>query len=217
MKVALLIPERPSTSPALHLRSMECEARALFSLHRHGIEAVAFRDRRAFGHKPVMTLPERVEAARRMRNLLIEEYILPDTDITHVALIDSDVMYRDRMLVDLLRVSTCDIIAPKVMMEGYAGRFYDTAGFIEHYAHANLYPPHFEQTTPIIYMKCVGAFYIVPAEIFRLGATFWSPQPQYVEHWGICEFARCQRYEVLCDTRQEVYHVDLTKYGEVSH
>jgi hypothetical protein len=217
MKIALLIPEKPNVHPALHERSLLCQHQALASLVAAGYEAVAFRDSRGGGDSGVTKLEERVTRNAGIRNALVKDHILSDPSITHVACIDADVFYDADMIRDLIRVTTCDIIAPLVLLEDHQYRFYDIAGFIEDVKWTPLYPPFFAQTAPIARLKCVGTFYIVPAEIFRAGATYWSPHPELVEHWGVCEFARSQRYHVLCDTRKAVFHADLRKYGEAWH
>lgn len=217
MKVALLIPEKPNTHPVLRQRSLCCQQQAVASLQDAGIETVVFRDSRQAGDRPGLTLQQRVAITGPLRNALVKDRILPDRTITHVACIDADIFYGKDMVRDLLRVTTCDIVAPMVLLEGYQSRFYDIAGFIEDSKYTPCYPPYFAQQSPIVRMRCVGSFYIVPAEIFHDGATYWSPHPELVEHWGVCEFARSQRYHVLCDTRKAVFHADLRNYGEAWH
>jgi hypothetical protein len=131
---------------------------------------------------------------------------------------DADLIDFDVGIIAKMRAYENTIVAPLVLIiENGGKRFYDLFGFVENGRIVRQYSPYFDQSGDVVSLDSVGAFYMVPASVYRAGATY-HPVAGYVEHYAICEFARRRLgVKVVCDTRLEVIHAWLPDYGEDNH
>jgi hypothetical protein len=162
----------------------------------------------------VRNLDDRQSHIAVIRQSILNDVLRPEHQ--DVFWMDSDISDFDVSVIEKMREYENAIIAPMVLWESRNEvLFYDLAGFIEDGRWARQHHPYFNQKGDVVELDSVGAFYKVPAEVYRAGA-FYYPVAGYVEHYSICEFARRRMgMKVLCDTRLKVFHIDLTYYGEI--
>jgi len=209
MKTLVLIPIKPNLPSPLRQRCLE-QTQKLKAAFPDKIEIVM--DGRGPGDFHIHHLAQRVEHMAALRQEFITCHLKPEH--THVLCADADVFYEPDIVGKLWQYPN-DIIAPMVLGED-TDTYYDVAGFIEDGKWVNHLYPHFKQPGPVVELDSVGAFYMVPANVFRLGAYYY-PTPGYTEHYSVCGFAKRNGWKVLCDTRLVVYHACLEKYRERTH
>lgn len=159
---------------------------------------------------------------RQSHMALVRQSILSASlkdDHTEVFWMDADLIEFDVGIIREFRKWKNVIVAPLVLVfDNGIKRFYDLCGFVDNNGRiAREARPYFDQSGAVLLLNSVGAFYMVPASVYRAGATY-HPVAGYVEHYSICEFARRKLgMSVICDTRFEVLHAWLPDYGEKIH
>jgi len=158
---------------------------------------------------------DRVKNLADVRQGMVNDYLRPEH--THVLMVDADAVYTPKTITDLLRTSREDIVAPAVYVEGeeVSGRkWYDTWAFIqEDDSHVRSFPPYFKTTDKVVPMICVGTMYVMPADLFRMGAKYIA-MDKITEHFSVCAFARNAGRKVLCNQEIVIQHPLLINYGE---
>lgn len=173
------------------------------------------------GDSAVGSYTDRLRHISKIRNALLDAYLRPEH--TCVLWVDADIRFDVEVVMSMISCPN-DVVAPMVLMESkdekgkFEGkeRFYDLKGFVEEGRETPMYPPFFKAVGPMVDLDSVGAFYMVPADVFRAGARYKASQG-YTEHYAVCEFAKKMGRRVVCDTRLKVYHAYLPEYGEPVH
>lgn len=146
----------------------------------------------------------------RARNELIEKHLKPEH--THVLWMDVDIVEVPAdLLQQLTAISTKDIVAPFVLIEG-TERFYDVGGFQQFGSWFDFAWPHCLGGA-VCEVDSVGSCYLVPAEVYRLGARY-APRGNHVEHLSLMRRAKEMGYGVFACRNTVVYHADLPKWGQ---
>jgi len=212
MKTTLiLIPMAVNMPAALKAKSLAMIQR----MQRPGVQIVV--DSRGPGDAGIASNAARCDQLAEIRNALVRDYLRPEH--LHVLVMDADIIEFPADLPQQLRKIAGDnaIVGAACYVEGCFPRWYDTGGFIEAGERARHYPPHFNQSGPLIELDSVGACYIAPARLFREGALYDAANPKYTDHYSVCQKAKKLGMKVLCDMRIRVSHADLTKYGIAWH
>ena len=159
------------------------------------------------------TCNERMSNLSEIRQGMVNSYLR--TEHTHVLMIDADVDYSAKTVIDLMRTSEKDIVAPAVLGEGEReGEWYDTFAFIDvNGIHAIRKSPFFQNESKILPMMCVGTMYFMPADLFREGASYYLIDG-FTEHLSVCLFALKSGRKVLCNQNIIVRHPRLNDFGE---
>lgn len=223
MKVLVLIPNKPNMHPDLLYRSIKMEI--LMCICKHGIELDVIRDfngdgdqgidelrdETGIGKADVDILRKRVLHTAPIRQRMIDQYLKPEH--SHVLWIDADVIDYSPMLPRELLYTTggTTITAPRVLLENFGERWYDTAGFVEEGHWCNLYPPYFAQTSKTVKLDSVGCVVMIPADVYRRGAKHIN-MDGFTDWLAICAFAKTIGIDSVCDQTQTVWHADLRKY-----
>ena len=164
----------------------------------------------------------------KIRQRMAEKELRDHPDADYFLWIDADIVkYPADILIDLVNLEKSmhrgAIVAPAVLLEKCrlsrnGERWYDTCGFIENGNWARLRPPYFEQGGDIVSLDSVGAFYLVPTEVYRTGGRHEVPEnPKFSDHYTLCQHAKQIGMRVICDTSLKVYHAYLPYYGEELH
>lgn len=221
----VLIPLKSNMPEVLKKRCFE-QAEALRI--RLGSRVDVKIDERGPGDMGIRCHKDRAAHVSWIRQTILDEHLKPYH--TGVLWIDADIRY-DAETVERMMDYPDDVIAPMVLQEDKndpgksegVEKWYDTMGFIEkEKRHASFYKPFFSHEGPIVELESVGAFYIVPADVFRAGARYDSPGEMrdlanFTEHYFICQAAKEMGKRVICDMRLKVYHPHLEEYGERPH
>lgn len=212
MNILVLIPVKRNLHPKLQLRCFHnvvhlqtcLQGQADIRLDFRGPGDAMVTDFRSMG---------RIENLCDVRQGMVDDYLKPEHE--HVVMVDADVDYMPRQVMELLRTSKTDIVAPAVMGEGEHGKYwYDTWAFIdEDGMFVQPIPPHFKAQGRVVSMSCVGTMYVVPADLFREGAKY-CPVKGFPDHLSVCAFARGRGRKVLCNQDVVVRHPRLADYGE---
>ena len=237
-KILILIPMKPNLNDKLKVKLLSNVA-AMSMVSGGEYEIVVDHDGTPDTDIPtVVTSPEsrldnlhaRVTRNAAVRNRLIRSYLRRDH--THVVWIDADIVSFNpqlpRVLAQRSDAQDCDsITAPAVLLEDHHCRWYDTAGFLQRgktWARPDM--PWFKDMTNIHFkdgfmsgvsaMQSVGAFYCVPANLYRNGAQHVSIRG-VTEHYSVCQTALARGMNVLCFFDNVVWHAYLPNYGEANH
>lgn len=226
--ILVLIPVKPGTTEAEVTRARTLAERAL---HNWPAPSRIVLDRR--GAAPSRKEhPWRIAPLAAIRQGMIDDHL---RDERWVFWADLDITYYPPELVSTL-VSRAEggIAAPFVFMSDPrhtvgSPLFYDTAGFVEKGLWALPSPPYFQQPGPVYDLDSVGCCYLVPAELYRLGARHaedpgsrrWiethgasaaaTPRRDwhnitYTDHYTVCEFARNHGFPVRAFGDIAAYH-----------
>jgi hypothetical protein len=209
--VLILIPLKPNIAPRL---AEICRQRASALAVLSDFEVKI--DDRGPGDGHVDGLVSRVKHTAPIRQSLIDDYL---KDHSHVLWIDADIIvYTPEIVQSLFETSKEKkaIVAPQVLWDETDNRFYDIGGFIDGGKYCSPTYPYFKDTTSrFVELDSVGAFYIVPADIYRAGAKHAFNPEHPTDHMGVCQFGKKLGYKILCDTHLSVYHCWFPTFGEV--
>jgi len=162
-------------------------------------------------------------AMPHLRQSIIDDYL---GEHDYVLWIDADVIVSPvdvlEKLIELSKSLGGAIVAPKVMSMKDPYWFYDTGGFIEDrggkHGWASNMPPYFEGRRLEQELVSVGAFYLVPSDVYRSGGRHKWLCDNTTDHYSICRHASDMGRKVVCDMKMSVWHADLSKYeGEKDH
>ncbi|HSI10044.1 MAG: hypothetical protein ACAH89_05375 [Rariglobus sp.] len=226
--ILVLIPVKPGTPEAEVTRARTLAERAL---HNWPAPSRIVFDRR--GAAPSRKEhPWRIAHLATIRQGMIDDHL---RDERWVFWADLDItLYPPELVATLVSRAEGGIAAPFVFMSDTrcaAGSpaFYDIAGFVENGRWCCSSPPYFQQPGPVYDLDSVGCCYLVPAELYRLGARHeqdpgslrWikthgesaaaTPRRDwhdiaYTEHFTVCEFARNRGLPVRAFGDIAAYH-----------
>lgn len=217
--ILIVVPLKSNMSKLLRARCLD-QLEKLRTALGNKIEIVL--DDRGPGDSEIRNHTERCHHMVKIRQALVDEYLKPH----HIGILwlDADIRY-DVETIEAMIAHSGAVIAPLVLYESKtelgmfegAERFYDTSGFIEDGRQTPVRQPFFQQKTDVVNLDSVGAFYLIPASVFRAGGKYEFKNKGYTEHYSVCQFAKKMGLKVICDTRLKVWHACLEEYGEVSH
>lgn len=209
--ILILIPMAPNMPDRLKEESLV----AIQKLQRPGIQIVI--DSRGAGDAGISSNIQRCDMLSELRNALVRDYLMPHH--THIMMMDADLVKYPSDLPKKLLDNGGDnaIIGASCYVDGMYPRWYDTGGFIDHGHRCRHDPPHFDQQGDLIELDSVGACYIAPARLFREGAEYRVVDPDYTDHYSICQQGKQMRMRVVCDMKTEVFHANLPQYGVPWH
>jgi len=211
MKILAIVPIKKNLNSKLKLRCFE-NVLKLQTYFQNTIDI--YLDDRGPGDSMFMDFcsRERIKVLACVRQSMINDYLRPEH--THVLMVDADVEYTPKTVTDLLRTSKVDIVAPAILAVGGDDWWYDTWGFFdENGKHANKQSPYFDGNKRVVELSSVGTMYLVPADLFRMGAMYRETDGN-TEHYSVCAFAKSKGIKTLCNLDVVVRHPRLDDYGE---
>jgi hypothetical protein len=200
MKVLIAVCANPKTNPEILRRARACAAATGHDVLWHDAPAEG---------------PTRLSKLAAARNAMADRIAWQEYD--YVAQPDADVFYGPDTIAQL-PLDRGRIVAPLVMIEGWADRFYDTAGFVAAdgtgFRHRPPWLPG--DHGDLVQCRWVGSFYVYPAWLLGRGCR-WAEGVGRTEHGVFCRMAREQGVFSFCDFRVRAYHANLPEYGEAWH
>jgi hypothetical protein len=237
--VVILSPIKPRTPVAIAQKFLTWLAQCVASAERHGIETVVILDYTGAGDVGKVSHAHRSTRIAGIRNRMLEEMFLCRHNASKEWLLwmDADIVGSGNTEVIPNLLSLCKahsaVVAPAVFLEppnGVIGRntgagdrvFYDTCGFIHEGKKSQARYPWMNApvVAPGLYEVdgSVGCCFMSSGDLYVGGARFNAPEnPEWTEHYPLCQRARLDGYKLLCSVNDPVYHAFLPSYGEAFH
>jgi hypothetical protein len=167
--------------------------------------------------------PDRIDRYCWIRNTMLDLHLDPKADV--VLWLDADIVeFQPEFFFHLVHYVHMKqaIIAPSIILEGKAGWWYDTWGFVKNEKFFTHEAPYFqgprgpEDDEVLVQVESVGCLYAMPAKPLHAGVRYTNVKG-HTDHMGICQAYRDRGIHAYWDSSMWACHADLAAYGLSFH